>query len=121
MWVKSDTTVVDLIQNKILVSVDNAQFISVSYYMNMLSNKDNNNMLNYNYTSPGTNIWFKTDTTVIYLIRICILLSVDNGQVIFVSYFKNMLSSKDNNILLNGNQPFQLWICHAELFPQSFS
>ena len=62
---------------------------------------------------------FKTDTTVLHSIRICILVSVDNAQVIFVTYFKNMPSSKDTEKLLNVNQPFQLRICHAELLPQS--
>jgi len=46
MWFKTDTAVVYLIQIKILVLVENAQLISVSYYMKMLSSKDTNNMLN---------------------------------------------------------------------------
>jgi len=66
-------------------------------------------------------MWVKTDTTFVHLIQNKILVSVDNAQLISVSYYMNLLSSKDTNILLNGNQPFQLWICHAELFPQSLS
>jgi len=64
-------------------------------------------------------MWFKTDTTVIHLFRICIQVSVHNAQLLFVSYFKNMPSRKDTKKLLNIDQPFQLRICHAELLPQS--
>ena len=46
MWFGTDTTVVHLNQILILALVENKHLISVSYYMNMLSNKDTNNMLN---------------------------------------------------------------------------
>jgi hypothetical protein len=64
-------------------------------------------------------MWLKTDHTAIHLFRICILVSVDNAQLLFLTFFKNMPSSEDTNKLLNVNQPFQLQICHAALLPPS--
>ena len=46
-------------------------------------------------------MWFKTDTTVVHLIRICILVLVDNAQQILLSYCTNMLSSEYNNNMVN--------------------
>jgi len=47
------------------------------------------------------NMWLKTDTKVIHLIRIGILVLVDYALQIFVSYYKNMLSSTDTNNMMN--------------------
>jgi len=46
-------------------------------------------------------MWFQTDTQVVHLIRIWIPVLVDNAQLIFISYYKHMLSSKDTNNMLN--------------------
>jgi hypothetical protein len=56
-------------------------------------------------------MWFKTDTTVIDLIQMCILISVDNAQLIVVSDYTNMLSTEDTNNMLNVTMPDQIWIC----------
>jgi hypothetical protein len=53
-------------------------------------------------------MWFKTDTTVIDLIQMCILISVDNAQLIVVSDYTNMLSTEDTNNMLNVTMPDQI-------------
>jgi hypothetical protein len=64
---------------------------------------------------------FKTDTIVVYLIRMGILVSVDNAQVIFVSFNKNMRSMKDTNKVLNVTIPEPIQICGSKLIIGSFT
>ena len=64
---------------------------------------------------------FKTDTTVVHLIGIGILVSVDSAQHIFVSYSKNTLSSPDTKNMLNVTMPYQIPICSSKLILQSFT
>jgi hypothetical protein len=64
---------------------------------------------------------FKTDTTVVHLIQISILVSVDNEQEIFVSYNNNLSSRKDTNKLLNVTIPDKTQICGSKPIPQSFT
>jgi len=66
-------------------------------------------------------MWFKTDMTVAHMIQIEILVSVDNAQLISVSYYTNMLSSKDTNNMLNVTIPDQIQICGSKLILQSFT
>ena len=66
-------------------------------------------------------MWFKTDTTVVHLIQIKIIVSVDNAQLISVSYYMNMLSSKDTNNMLNVMIPDQIQIFGSKLILQSFT
>jgi hypothetical protein len=67
------------------------------------------------------NMRFKTDTTVVHLIPIWILVSVDTAQMIFVSNYKNMLSSKDTNNMLHVTIPDQIQICGSKLILQSLT
>jgi len=67
------------------------------------------------------NIWLYTDTTVFHLIRIRILVWVDNAQLIFLSYYTNMLSSEDTNNMLNVTMPEQIRICGSKLILESFT
>ena len=48
---------------------------------------------------------FQTDTQIVHLIRIWIPVLVDNAPLIIISYYKNMLSSKDTNNMLNVTMP----------------
>jgi len=64
---------------------------------------------------------FKTDTAVVHLIQITIIVSVDNAQLISVSYYMNMLSSKDTNNMLNVTIPDQIQIFGEKLILQSFT
>jgi hypothetical protein len=64
---------------------------------------------------------FSTDTTVIHLILIWILVSVDSAQLIFTSYYKNMLSSKDTNNMFNVTIPDQRRISGSKLNLESFT
>jgi len=66
-------------------------------------------------------MWFKTDTTVVHLIRICILVLVDNAQLIFLSYSTNMLSSEYYDKMLNVSMADQIGICGSKLILQSFT
>ena len=65
-------------------------------------------------------MWFTTDTTVIHLIQIGILVSVDNAQLILASYYQNMLSSTDTNNMLNVTIPDQRRISGSKLILESF-
>jgi hypothetical protein len=62
-----------------------------------------------------------TDTTVVHLIQIWILVSEDTAQVIFVSYYKNMVSNEDTNNMLHVTKPDQIQICGSKLILQSFA
>ena len=66
-------------------------------------------------------MWFKTDTTVVHLIRICILVLVDNAQPIFLSYSTNILSSEYYDKMLNVSMADQIRICGSKLILQSFT
>jgi len=66
-------------------------------------------------------MWFKTDTTVVHLIRICILVLVDNAHRTFLSYCTNMLTSEYNNNMLNVTMTVQIRICGSKLILQSFT
>jgi hypothetical protein len=64
---------------------------------------------------------FKTDTTVVHLIRIWIIVLVDNAQLIFISYCTNMLSSEDTNNMLNVSGPDKIQMCGPKPIQQSFT
>ena len=64
---------------------------------------------------------FKTDTTVVHLIQIWIIVLVENAQLIFISYCTNMLASEDTNNMVNVTGPDQRRICGPKLIEQSFS
>jgi hypothetical protein len=66
-------------------------------------------------------MWFKTDTTDVHVIQNKILVSVDNAKLISISYYKNMLSSKDTNIMLNVTIHDQVQIFGSKLILQSFT
>ena len=103
-----------------LRSVDNAQLIVVSYYTNMLSTEDTNNMLNV--TMPDQ-IWICSSKQILqwFTFQIRILVPVDNTKQIFLSYYNNLLSSTDSNNMLNITIPNQIWICTVQKRSYIFS
>jgi hypothetical protein len=66
-------------------------------------------------------MWYKTDNRFVHSIGIWILVSVDAAERICVSYYKNMLSSKDTNNMMYVTMPDQIQICGLKLLLQSFT
>jgi hypothetical protein len=54
---------------------------------------------------------FRIETTVVYIISMWILVSVDNAMRVLVLYFINTLSCIDTNNLVNVTPPVQIQIC----------
>jgi len=71
-------------------------------------------------TYPDEIMLFITDTSVVHLSAMWILLFVDNWKNILVSYCINMASGTDTNHWGNDTPPIQIPICHSELILQSF-
>ena len=54
---------------------------------------------------------FRIETTVVHIISMWILVSVDIANRVLVLYFINTLSCIDTNNLVNVTSPVQIWIC----------
>jgi len=122
IWICSSKQILQwfTFQIRILVPVDNTKQIFLSYYNNLLSSTDSNNMLNV--TIPNQ-IWICGSKPILqsFIMQIRILVSVDNAQLIFVSYYKHMLSSKDTTTMFGVTIPNQIRICGSKLLRQSFT
>jgi len=72
------------------------------------------------FTYPGTNMWRRTDTTVVCSIRMWIHVSLEDADRIVVSNSINMSSSKDTINLVDTTPHILIWICCWELILHSF-
>ena len=66
-------------------------------------------------------MWFRTDTIVVHLNQILILLLVDIEHLIFVSYYTHRLSSEDTKNMLNVTMPDQIRICGSKMILKLFT
>lgn len=72
------------------------------------------------YSYPDMNMSLESDTTVDHLIWMWILVLLENPEIIVISQYINMLSSKDTMNLANVSPSIQIWICCWKLVLQSF-
>ena len=63
--------------------------------------------LHLNMTIP-----FRIETTVVHILSMWILVSVDNAKRVLVLYFINTLSCIDTNNMVNVTPPVQIRICY---------
>jgi hypothetical protein len=88
---RADTPLVQSIGIWILVSLGNGKIDLVLYFLNIVSSKVINSLVNISTLKPVTNLLFKSITKGCYSIWKRILVSVENATKISVSYCINMV------------------------------
>jgi hypothetical protein len=88
---RADTPLVQSIGIWILVSLGNGKIDLVLYFLNIVSSKDINSLVNISTPKPVTNLLFKSITKGCYSIWKRIIVSVENATKISVSYCINMV------------------------------
>jgi hypothetical protein len=88
---RADTPLVQSIGIWILVSLGNGKIDLVLYFLNIVSSKVINSLVNISTPKPVTNLLFKSITKGCYSIWKRILVSVENATKISVSYCINMV------------------------------
>jgi hypothetical protein len=90
-WRADTSPLVQSIGIWILVSLGNGKRDLVLYFLNIVSSKDINSLINISTPKPVTNLLFKSNTKGCYSIWKRILVSVENATKISVSYCINMV------------------------------
>jgi hypothetical protein len=88
---RADTPLVQSIGIWILVSLGNGKIDLVLYFLNIVSSKVINSLVNISTPKPVTNLLFKSITKGCYSIWKRIIVSVENATKISVSYCINMV------------------------------